>query len=699
MSLVTRWITWKILGSFIRFDSCETICQSGFWGIKNGFLLLIWSPSHALIRCRDQAKSLCGCVASNQEWTCAGWATNALEEQQWWVETIHLLGFVHDKVRILLSLDDLFSSSIISIYALRHELLGIPWSGLECGRARGNFICFFAQEIWIILVWPSWVETIPLQGFALVKLVPIFPLCFPSKMSFALGFGKRGNKVFHREKVIRSGSSNSAHTQVSTTMPPSDREFKMNIIITSSDCMIMRVVARSIFLAMALAAVPFFYAASDNTVCDSVDCGFINVNHETSIGNTVMVNLNEHYNVKANNMENNIKQWPTTHDKVQMFSNIFQGLMAEGLLRTGQKALCIGVSKEEKEINAGIQDSLGFDMILEEDIEKHAFPEYSFDFEFTTMVDIDSFPVAEIERTLKLGGVAAIHLSLKKQSDLMVASPSNTIVQLLPNFKIVYVRRFDALGLDTIIAFRKMHHAVDYIPMLVKKTNQCPITDQKRAAMKRLEQILLEQPRASWIESKQNLNNIQYVPNILGYPSNSTGYVYIDIGANSYKSSIGAWFQSHYPKQKHKFDIFAIEADGSFGKHYADHPEVQFVPYAAWIKNESLTFGSYDGQNQQTVGPSVKPKFSRVRGFDLATWLMKTVTADDYVVMKMDVGGSEFQILPRMLKTGAICLVDELFLECHYESTYKKHRRAYWECLALYGMLREEGVLVHQWWG
>jgi hypothetical protein len=242
--------------------------------------------------------------------------------------------------------------------------------------------------------------------------------------------------------------------------------------------------------------------------------------------------------------------------------------------------------------------------------------------------------------------------------------------------------------------------------VIPRKTNKCLISDEKRAAMNKLEHILLEQPRVSWIESKENLNNIQYLPNILGYPNKPINYVYVDVGANTYKSSIGAWFQLHYPKRSHKFNIFAIEADGLFGADYLHHPEVKFLPYAAWIRNESLTLSlsSVDGgQIQPKTGSSLSlPKLSRVRGLDFADWLMKTVTEEDYVVVKMDVGGAEFQLLPKMLNTGAICLVDELFLECHYESPHKKYsekRRAYWECLSLYGMLREEGVAAHQWWG
>lgn len=531
--------------------------------------------------------------------------------------------------------------------------------------------------------------------------------------TFAVGMGKKdSHRISHREKATKCGTSNARYGQVSSPMPVSDHQIQqaMKIIITLSDCMaVTRIVARSVLLAMALVACPLFYAATTHSsACEwsnnPADCeASMNVPHGRGIANDML------FNVKPNDAFDLQEQWAAY--RAQHLSTIFQDVIAEGLLKTGDKALCIGISKEERGI-PGILDAVGFgvDMIFEQDFNKHGhvFPDNSFDFEFSVLFDTHSFPAAEIERTLKIGGVALVHFQLQKKIPL----PSNTIPQLLPKFKIVYLRRFDSdangLGLDTVIAFRKVHQAASSLlkKVIPRKTNKCLISDGKRAAMEKLEHILLEQPRASWIESKENLNNIQYLPKILGYPNKPVNHVYIDVGANTYKSSIGAWFQLHYPKQSHKFDIFAIEANGLFGADYLHHPEVKFLPYAAWISNESLTLSLssvHGGQIQQkTVSSLTLPKLSRVRGLDLADWLMKTVTKEDYVVMKMDVGGAEFQLLPKLLNTGAICLIDELFLECHYESPHKKYtkrRRAYWECLSLYGMLREEGVAAHQWWG
>ena len=67
-----------------------------------------------------------------------------------------------------------------------------------------------------------------------------------------------------------------------------------------------------------------------------------------------------------------------------------------------------------------------------------------------------------------------------------------------------------------------------------------------------------------------------------------------------------------------------------------------------------------------------------VPAIDFAAWLTKNVKLEDYVVVKMDIEHAEYAVLPRMLATGAACLVDELYLECHS----KRPLHAHSECAA-----------------
>ncbi|KAL0344420.1 UNVERIFIED_CONTAM: hypothetical protein Sradi_4273300 [Sesamum radiatum] len=199
-------------------------------------------------------------------------------------------------------------------------------------------------------------------------------------------------------------------------------------------------------------------------------------------------------------------------------------------------------------------------------------------------------------------------------------------------------------------------------------------------------------------------------------------YVYVDVGARSYGSSIVSWFKKHYPKQNKTFDIYAIEADKTFHDDYKGKKGVTLLPYAAWVRNETLFFEINEDPSHKEVEKGrgmgrIKPVQSsgsstsagdvdEIQGFDFADWLKLSVSEKDYVVMKMDVEGTEFDLIPRLFKTGAICLIDELFLECHYNRWQKccpgarttKYQKAYGQCLKLFTSLRKSGVLVHQWW-
>ena len=51
---------------------------------------------------------------------------------------------------------------------------------------------------------------------------------------------------------------------------------------------------------------------------------------------------------------------------------------------------------------------------------------------------------------------------------------------------------------------------------------------------------------------------------------------------------------------------------------------------------------------------------------NFSRWLQQNVVAEDFVVVKMDIEGSEYEVLPSLLRSRAVTLVDELLLEVHY---------------------------------
>ncbi|KAL2932703.1 24-methylenesterol C-methyltransferase 2 [Bienertia sinuspersici] len=156
--------------------------------------------------------------------------------------------------------------------------------------------------------------------------------------------------------------------------------------------------------------------------------------------------------------------------KLHVFSLFFLSLQRAHLLSNQSRSLCIG-ARVGQEVAAlkliGVTDSVGIDLVpypplvVYGDFHSQPFDDESFDFEFSNVFDHALFPekfVAEIERTLKVGGVCVLHVSISKRADKYSANDLFSVKPLMKLFKrseVVHVKTIDGFGLDTEVAFRK----------------------------------------------------------------------------------------------------------------------------------------------------------------------------------------------------------------------------------------------------
>jgi FkbM family methyltransferase len=54
-----------------------------------------------------------------------------------------------------------------------------------------------------------------------------------------------------------------------------------------------------------------------------------------------------------------------------------------------------------------------------------------------------------------------------------------------------------------------------------------------------------------------------------------------------------------------------------------------------------------------------------VKGIDFSKFLKSNVTENDFVVIKMDIEGSEFSVIDSLIATGSFKLINELYVEFH----------------------------------
>lgn len=371
------------------------------------------------------------------------------------------------------------------------------------------------------------------------------------------------------------------------------------LVIKVPDTRFLRVVSRSLFLALFFVAFPFLGSFLKGLVVSGFDAIVVNASTST------FVSIN-----------------------VEVLNSILHDLGDEGLLKKEDKALIMSPPRGFEGGDSLLNWNSEVDVVMHDE---------SYDFAFAPSFE----DAVSADRVLKIDGIVAFPLSLDDSSNAGFRKQSN--------YKVVYLRRYDSI----FVALRKIgveNNLVDSTP----RKRLCQFaTVAKTTALEGLEDALLEPPRQDSAKSNKHLK-IKYLPELLG--DSLDGYkrrVFVGVGLREENKAAVEWFERNYPKKSTKFEIHSLQVA-------SEEPNVP-----------------------QT---------------DVSAWLSKHVKADEYVVMK-----AEADVVEEMMRKKTICLVDELFLQCNNQwwqtGKRKKSGRAYWQCLDLYGRLRDEGVAVHQWWG
>ncbi|KAL3830635.1 hypothetical protein ACJIZ3_019437 [Penstemon smallii] len=299
---------------------------------------------------------------------------------------------------------------------------------------------------------------------------------------------------------------------------------------------------------------------------------------------------------------------------------LLRDLIDEGLIKKGHKGLIAGAGSVGGDIenDFAFLNEAGVHLITEAGVLIQN--DEVFDFVFI----LGLHEINPIDRSLKNGGMAI--------SSLSNTNPLNEL-HSVRNYGIVYLRRIFE---NTVVAMRKSLAEAS-------STNGLVVKD----ALKGLEDVYLEPPLA---KPSSTSRKIKFLPNLLrdsleSYPRR----VFISDDSNALD-----WFYKNYPMKDREFKFYDVEVG---------------------VEN--------DGSSPVEMG--------------VTGWLKKNVRREDYVVMK-----AEAQVVEEMIKDKTISLVDELFLECNNQwqngEKEKGSKRAYWQCLELYGKVRDEGIAVHQWW-
>lgn len=103
---------------------------------------------------------------------------------------------------------------------------------------------------------------------------------------------------------------------------------------------------------------------------------------------------------------------------------------------------------------------------------------------------------------------------------------------------------------------------------------------------------------------------------------------------------------------------------------HKDNDSVYIQNSAVWITNDTKKFYISDlytdGSSLLTSLNSLNEnQYIEIPCFDFSTWLSETFTVDDYIILKLDIEGAEYEVLNKMIDDGTINLVNEFWGEWH----------------------------------
>jgi FkbM family methyltransferase len=145
--------------------------------------------------------------------------------------------------------------------------------------------------------------------------------------------------------------------------------------------------------------------------------------------------------------------------------------------------------------------------------------------------------------------------------------------------------------------------------------------------------------------------------------------IFIDCGA--YRGGLLRTFQLGRPG----FKIYAFECNPLL-KDINYGPDVTRINKAVWTKDEQIEFFLSKTNPEKVQGSTIyRDKITgnidkdcpvKAEAIDFSKWLDNTVHPDDYVVVKMNIEGAEYDVIPKMIKDLTINLIDELYIRWHW---------------------------------
>jgi FkbM family methyltransferase len=141
--------------------------------------------------------------------------------------------------------------------------------------------------------------------------------------------------------------------------------------------------------------------------------------------------------------------------------------------------------------------------------------------------------------------------------------------------------------------------------------------------------------------------------------------------------------------EKPEFECITFEPNQVFNKYYRFLPTTLINSAVSTYNGEvELTLDTIDGDGSSILpnkmvdfnGSVPNDQFPRkiVSCIDLSSYILKNYSPEDYIVLKLDIEGKEYDVLEKIILDGVISMINELFCEFHWKKMgleKKEHER------------------------
>jgi len=174
--------------------------------------------------------------------------------------------------------------------------------------------------------------------------------------------------------------------------------------------------------------------------------------------------------------------------------------------------------------------------------------------------------------------------------------------------------------------------------------------------------------------------------------------VFIDCGA--WEGLSAKFFKENHPYSK-DFEIFSFECNPEALSKLTDIDDINIIDKAVWITDDTIDFylstkNAKEGSTlfkEKKTGAIDKEHPIRVKCINFSKWITDNFNKDDFIIVKMNVEGAEYQIIRTMLKEGSLDYINKLYIQWHWKKIKypeKKHK-------SLLSKIKNSNIELYPW--